>query len=99
MSAPMKPTILNLFTCLRDSGRRRKMLSALVIGLLFLAGAPFRGAATPGIPHAGTDNHSGFENITITIIKDYSVINDQPDIIQVNISPAPSSPPGEKIIF
>jgi len=75
------------------------MLSALVIGLLFIAGAPFRGIAAPGIPHAGTDKPSGFDNITITIIKDYSVINDQPDIVMVNISPAPSSPPGDKIYF
>ncbi|HVU55178.1 MAG TPA: Ig-like domain-containing protein [Puia sp.] len=75
------------------------MLSALVIGLLFIAGAPFRGVATPGIPHSGTDKPSAFDTYTITIIKDYSIINDQPDIIQVNVSPTPANPPGLALTF
>ncbi|OJW61218.1 MAG: hypothetical protein BGO55_32595 [Sphingobacteriales bacterium 50-39] len=99
MSAPMKPTILNLLTSLKDSGRRRKILSALVIGLIFLAGASLKGVAAPGVPHAGTGIHDAVETYTFTIIKDNSVVSDLPDIIQVHVTPTPAYPPGEPLTF
>ncbi|MBN9384358.1 MAG: Ig-like domain-containing protein [Chitinophagaceae bacterium] len=52
MTAPMKPTVQNILTTLfGNSGRRRKVLSALVIGLLFIVGVPAGAAgqcSTPG---------------------------------------------------
>ncbi|MDO6430493.1 Ig-like domain-containing protein [Flavitalea sp. BT771] len=87
----MKPTILTLLNVFSNSGRRRKLLSALVIGLAFIAGLPVNGEATPVGPHSGADN------MTITITKDYSIINDMPDIITVHIEPIPSPP--EDITF
>lgn len=75
------------------------MLSALVIGLLFMSGAPLRGVAAPGVPHDGTVIHDGAETYIFTVIKDYSLVNDQPDIIQVNVSPTPAYPPGLPLTF
>jgi adhesin/invasin len=89
----MKPTILTLFNLISNSGRRRKLLSALVIGLAFIVGLPVAGGAAPVGPV------SGFDNVVITIVKDYSIVNDKPDIIKVNISPAPTVTGGEVIIF
>jgi adhesin/invasin len=73
------------------------MLSALVIGLLFVAGASLKGVASPGLPHAGTGKPSGFDNITITVTRDFAVAGVNQDSIKVNISPAPA--PGEQIEF
>jgi len=63
----MKPTILNPLTCLRDSGRRRKLLSALVIGLLFMIGVPTITKAQSPCSAPGSCT------FTITIVKDNQI--------------------------
>jgi len=88
----MKPTVLTFLTYLSgNSGRRRKLLSALVSGLLFMVGVP---AVTQA---AGPDHAFRFDNVTITVTRDHAVAGVGQDSILVNISPAPA--PGEKITF
>jgi len=92
MTAPMNPTVLTFLKLFSNPGRRRKLLSALVIGLAFIVGIPVKGGATPGRTPGVADV------VTITITRDYAIANLQQDIITVHVSPAPS-PKGEKINF
>lgn len=91
MTAPMKPTILTLLNLISNSGRRRKLLSALVLGLAFIIGLPVAGGAAPGRASGA------FDVVTITITRDYAIAGKEQDVIKVHVSPAPS--PGEKINF
>ncbi|HEY4207719.1 MAG TPA: Ig-like domain-containing protein [Puia sp.] len=63
----MKPTTLNLYTFLRDSGHRRKMLSALVVGILFMVGMPAVAKAQSPCTSPGACT------FTITIIKNNQI--------------------------
>jgi gliding motility-associated-like protein len=87
----MNPNTLNRYNLPGSSGRRRNLLSALVIGFLFIVGLPVTVGAAPRHPH------NVFDIVSITITRDYAIANKEQDVITVHISPTPTV--SEKINF
>ena len=75
----MTPTTLTLIKFFRNSGRRRKLLSALVIGFLFVVGAPARAAAQCATP--------GSCNFTVQVIQNNQIADGiQSDLVRITVT-------------